>query len=140
MHKDILIKCLKNHLFTIENLLPDVWKSEFLVPCGLFSSLVLYCGLHFLIFTIGPLDIWVLLTEEVSVRQPGARDDCQKKLALRVQAFRDWVNFLPDKLGGNIEGSCHFIVVIVNLKQVLMQILISCKATEGNSIGFSYQI
>ena len=106
---------------------------------GFLAGLVLDCRLH-LLLAIHPLHIRILLTKEISVSEPRARNNCQLKLALAIKAGGDWVYFIPYQLCADLKGTSHFVVVVVDFKQVLVTLCINCQTTERNWIRLSYQV
>ena len=69
MNENVLIKRIEFNFFTVQNLLPDILESERFIPFCFLSSIILNCSLHD-IFSVYPLNVWILLTEGISIREP----------------------------------------------------------------------
>lgn len=124
IRQDVFIIRIELELFTIQDSLIDIIKSEYILELSMLTCIILHLSFDPLV-AVFKLEVRILLAKEVCVFQEISFGDANLEIALVVQSLWDWISLSVDELCRQPQGSCLLEILIIQLKLVFNRILIS---------------
>lgn len=124
IRQDVFIIRIELELFTIQDSLIDIIKSEYVLELSMLTCIILHLSFDPLV-AVFKLEVRILLAKEVCVFQEISFGDANLEIALVVQSLWDWIGLSVDELCRQPQGSCLLEILIIQLKLVFNRILIS---------------
>ena len=124
IRQDVFIIRIELELFTIQDSLIDIIKSEYILELSMLTCIILHLSFDPLV-AVFKLEVRILLAKEVCIFQEISFGDANLEIALVVQSLWDWISLSVDELCRQPQGSCLLEILIIQLKLMFNRILIS---------------